>query len=142
MPRRADGDDASIPLRRSWRAGFAGLRGGALKAQTTKPHDNTTQHTCMSGPGRVRGGRERGIVTPCTMCHVCTRAICVYQPVRVPVCVTEHTGVCAEQEQINTTVQMLTPQLVAAGCHKVRLDSGLLSSTSIHGASERRATLP
>ena len=39
------------------------MRGGALKAQTTKPHDNTTQHTCMSGPGRVRGGRERGIVT-------------------------------------------------------------------------------
>ena len=66
------------------------------------------------------------------------QTICVYQPVRVPVCVTEHTDVCAEQEQINTTVRMLTPQVVAAGCQSA---PGLLSSTSIHGASERRATL-
>ena len=45
----------------------------------------------------------------------------------------------AEQEQINTTVRMLTPQVAAAGCQSA---PGLLSSTSIHGASERRATLP
>ena len=45
----------------------------------------------------------------------------------------------AEQEQFNTTVRMLTPQVAAAGCQSA---PGLLSSTSIHGASERRATLP
>ena len=45
----------------------------------------------------------------------------------------------AEQEQINSTVRMLTPQVAAAGCQSA---PGLLSSTSIHGASERRATLP
>ena len=45
----------------------------------------------------------------------------------------------AEQEQINTTVRTLTPQVVAAGCQSA---PGLLRSTSIHGASERRATLP
>ena len=41
-------------------------------------------------------------------------------------------------QQINTTVRMLTPQVVAAGCQSA---PGLLSSTSIHGASERRATI-
>ena len=44
------------------------------------------------------------------------QTICVCQPVRVPVCVTEHTGVCAEQEQINTTVRMLT---AASRCRRL-----------------------
>ena len=43
------------------------------------------------------------------------------------------------EQAINATVRMLTPQVVAAGCQGA---PGLLSSTSIHGASERRATLP